>query len=65
MDPVFRAAPVTDPDAHELLAEYFTERTLGFDPTAGGYRTVFPVPATFEPPAGVFLVIEDDDGSPV
>lgn len=65
MHPVFRPAAVTDPDAHELLAEYFTERTLGFDPTAGGYLTVFPDPARFVEPAGVFLVVVDADGSPV
>jgi GNAT superfamily N-acetyltransferase len=61
--PVFRVANVTDPDAHELLAEYFAMRTAGFDPAAGGYLTVFPDPARFTSPAGVFLVV-DDDGSP-
>jgi len=60
VDPVFRVAEVTDPDAHALLAEYFAMRAAGFDPAAGAYRTVFPDPARFLPPAGVFLVVEAD-----
>jgi len=61
VDPLFRVADVTDTDAHELLAEYFAMRAAGFDPTAGGYRTVFPDPARFVPPAGVFLLVEQHD----
>lgn len=64
MDPVFRIAGAADPDAHALLSEYFAMRAAGFDPTAGTYRTVFPDPARFIPPAGVFLVV-DLDGAPV
>lgn len=64
MDPAFRVTPVTDPDAHALLAEYFAMRAAGFDPAAGAYRTVFPDPARFTLPAGVFLVV-DDGSSPV
>ncbi len=64
MVPVFRVASVTDPDAHELLAEYFAMRAAGFDPAAGSYRTVFPDPDRFTGDAGVFLVVEDD-GVPV
>jgi GNAT superfamily N-acetyltransferase len=52
-----------DPVAHGLLTEYFTSRELGF--TGGVYRTVFPDPGRFTPPDGVFLVVLDDDGSPV
>lgn len=59
MPPLFRVAAVTDPDAHELLAEYFAMRAAGFDPAAGSYRTVFPDPAAFTEPAGVFLVVND------
>jgi len=62
--PVFRVAAVTDADAHELLAEYFSMRAAGFDPAAGSYRAVFPDPARFTPPDGVFLVV-DDGASPV
>lgn len=64
MDPAFRVTPVTDPDAHALLTEYFAMRAAGFDPAVGAYRTVFPDPARFTPPAGVFLVV-DDGSSPV
>jgi ribosomal protein S18 acetylase RimI-like enzyme len=52
-----------DPVAHGLLTEYFTSRELGF--TGGVYRTVFPDPGRFTPPDGVFLVVLDDDDSPV
>lgn len=64
MTPAFRVASVDDPDAHELLSEYFAMRAAGFDPAAGSYRTVFPEAARFTEPAGVFLVV-DDAGSPV
>jgi len=62
--PVFRIASVTDPDAHELLTEYFGMRAAGFDPAAGVYQTVFPDPARFVEPAGVFLVVDDETGAP-
>jgi ribosomal protein S18 acetylase RimI-like enzyme len=52
-----------DPIAHALLTEYFTSRELGF--TGGTYRIAYPEPARFAPPAGVFLVVEDDAGLPV
>lgn len=61
MDPLFRAAPVTDPDAHQLLTEYFAMRAAGFDPAAGGYRTVFPDPVRFVPPVGLFVLVETED----
>jgi len=64
VQPVFRVADVADPEAHALLAEYFAMRAAGFDPAAGNYRTVFPDPARFVPPAGVFLVVEAE-GAPV
>lgn len=56
----FRPTPVTDPDADELLGEYFAMRTHGMS----SYRTFRPDPAAFTPPAGVFLVAVLD-GSPV
>ena len=57
----YREAPVTDPTAHALLAEYFASRAATFPPAMGEYRTAFPSPADFEPPHGVFLVVEDED----
>ncbi len=56
----FRAVPVDDPVAHTLLTEYFSSRELGF--TGGRYLTVFPDPALFTPPDGVFLVAGDEVG---
>lgn len=55
-----RPSGVDEPDAHALLAEYFGARAAGFP--GGGYRTTFPDPAAFVPPAGVFVVLDDDDG---
>jgi GNAT superfamily N-acetyltransferase len=52
-----------DPVAHGLLTEYFESRELGF--TGGVYRTVFPDPERFVPPAGVFLLVLDDDARAV
>ena len=57
-----RAARVDDPLAHALLTEYFAMRMAGF--TDRVYNTVFPAPAKFTPPAGVFLIAELD-GEPV
>jgi len=56
--PIYRPTPVDDPASHELLAEYFAMRTADLP----HYRTVFPDPALFTPPAGVFLLVTDDDG---
>ncbi|HWI32186.1 MAG TPA: GNAT family N-acetyltransferase [Microbacterium sp.] len=58
-----RATAVDAPDAHALLAEYFQTRAAGFPGAA--YRTTYPDPAAFEPPAGVFVVVEDDAGTAV
>ena len=56
---VFREALVTDADAHALLEEYFESRRG----STAGYRTTFPEPEQFIPPAGVFLVVDNDDAS--
>lgn len=60
-----RPSAVDAPDAHQLLAEYFRARTDGFAAMDVAYRTTFPDPAAFEPPAGVFIVLDDDGGTPV
>jgi len=48
----FVPTPTTDPDAAELLDEYFAMREHGMS----GYRIVHPDPAVFTEPAGVFVV---------
>jgi GNAT superfamily N-acetyltransferase len=58
--PVYRVAGVDDPAAQELLTEYFAMRADTFE--GGLYTVARPDPARVAPPAGVFLVIEDDDG---
>lgn len=63
--PRFVPTPTDDPVAVGLLTAYFSSRALGFTTHPGGYRIAFPQPASFLPPAGIFLVVEDDDGRPV
>ncbi len=60
-----RASPVDAPDAHGLLTAYFTSREIGFAHQNVVYTATYPDPAVFEPPAGVFVVVDDDDGEPV
>ena len=56
-----RAEAADSPVAQGLLDEYFAMRAEGFP--GGTYRTTYPDPAAFVPPAGVFLVIEDETGT--
>ncbi len=58
-----RDASVDEPTAHELLAEYFAMRASTFP--GHTYTTVFPDPSVFEPPAGVFVLVLDNDGKSV
>jgi ribosomal protein S18 acetylase RimI-like enzyme len=60
-----RPSPVDAPEAHALLAEYFHSRVDGFAQLGVEYRTTFPDPAAYVEPAGVFVVLEDDAGTPV
>lgn len=46
-----------DPRAQTLLAEYFGLRADEFP--GGNYRPTFPDPASFTPPAGIFLIAVD------
>jgi ribosomal protein S18 acetylase RimI-like enzyme len=55
----WRETRTTDAAAEALLTEYFTSRELGF--TGGTYRVTRPDPDQFEPPRGVFLVVEGED----
>jgi ribosomal protein S18 acetylase RimI-like enzyme len=52
----FADVSVTDATAHRMLADYFAERAESFPATQGAYRTTFPDPGQFVPPAGVFLL---------
>jgi GNAT superfamily N-acetyltransferase len=61
--PTITPAPVDSPDAHEMLTQYFLMRSANFP--GHTYTTVFPDPSVFEPPAGVFVVVLDDEGEPV
>lgn len=57
-----RPAPVDSGEAHTLLTEYFGMRAASFP---GAYRPTFPERARFEPPEGVFLIVDGDDEQPV
>jgi GNAT superfamily N-acetyltransferase len=61
--PTITPVPVDAPDAHELLAEYFMMRAANFPGHA--YTTVFPDAVAFEPPAGVFVLVRDDEDAAV
>lgn len=59
----WREESVDDESAHRLLTEYFEARAADFPGGPDAYRTVFPTAEQFVPPHGVFLVVEDFDGS--
>ena len=58
----FRAVDPTEPETAALLGGYFAERADGF-PVPGAYRPATADPVAFRPPSGVFLRLEEDDGS--
>lgn len=60
--PTYRPVSPADDDAHQLLSDYFGMRTDTFPDGLGAYHTVFPDPARFTPPVGVFLVLDDEVG---
>ena len=53
-----------DPRSRALLTAYFAMRGEAF-PQGQTYRPTFPTAAAFAPPAGVFLVVVDEDGRDV
>lgn len=56
----FREVDVASAEARVLLDAYFAERAAGFPAAQGEYRPTYPTAEQFTPPAGVFLVVEDD-----
>lgn len=58
----FREVDVTGAEALALLQGYFAERAAGFPVEQGEYQPTYPTAEQFTPPAGVFLVVEDEDG---
>jgi GNAT superfamily N-acetyltransferase len=60
----YREIPVDEPEPHALLEAYFAERVATF-PDPAGYKTSFPEPRLFVPPAGAFLVVDVDGASGV
>ncbi len=59
--PVFEAIASDSSDAVRLLNDYFESRELGFATLVRDYRRVQPDPSWFTPPAGVFVVVRDDN----
>lgn len=57
----FADVAVTDATANRMLSDYFAERAATFPAAQGAYRTTFPDPRQFVPPAGVFLLAYDED----
>ncbi len=57
----YREASVMDDAALALLTEYFSARAQSFPASMGEYESVFPSPDQFEPPNGVFLIVESED----
>jgi len=60
-----RTGDVDGPAEHALLEAYFAYRASSFPSADRPYSLVFPARATFTPPAGVFLVVDDDSGTAV
>ncbi|HWU59870.1 MAG TPA: GNAT family N-acetyltransferase [Microbacteriaceae bacterium] len=59
----FEDAPVTDERAQSLLHEYFADRASSFPAEQGQYTVTMPDPARFTPPKGIFILLNDADGS--
>lgn len=57
---LFREVDVESAAALTLLDSYFTERAAGFPAEQGEYHPTYPTSGQFTPPAGVFLIVEDD-----
>ena len=57
----WREVPADSPAAVAMLSDYFGSRRETFPSGKGSYATKFPARSDFEPPAGVFLVVEGEN----
>lgn len=57
----WRETAVTSDAATEMLTQYFAMRDATFPSGAGAYTVRFPPAEQFEPPAGVFIVVEGEN----
>lgn len=57
----WRETPADSEAAVAMLGDYFGSRALTFPSGKGSYATKFPARADFDPPAGVFLVVEGEN----
>jgi GNAT superfamily N-acetyltransferase len=57
--------PISDVRVQKLLTDYFAAQAEELQPELGAYKTVFPVPADFEPPEGSFVIALDSTGEPI
>jgi len=60
-----RESPADAPDARALLTQYFDSRARGFASQSISYTRTIPDAAAFTPPRGVFVIVDDDSGTPV
>jgi ribosomal protein S18 acetylase RimI-like enzyme len=63
--PRYVPTAVDDPVAQAMLTEYFDSRELGFSRLDKEYKRVMPDSAAFVPPAGIFLVVYDENDEAV
>lgn len=63
--PTFETTLPDSPVASELLGRYFSDRAATRPAALGAYRIPTPDPAQFAPPAGAFVVVRDDAGTPI
>jgi GNAT superfamily N-acetyltransferase len=60
-----RPGDVTAGPERALLDDYFAFRAAAFPQAGGPYTVSYPAPVDFDGVNGVFLVVEDDGGTPV
>lgn len=63
--PTFQPIAVDSPPARALLHEYFHSREIGFAHQQKTYAPTSPDPAVYTEPAGAFVLVIGDEGTPV